>query len=122
MTSEKLAATVDYVSSNRSLRNTTFTSPDGRYAYIVETPFKRTTMTTTLSKRDTQTGHTAVLAILEFKALRSDMVTLQGAQPVPVKQWLPRKNFGWYVTSWSINIFSQSEFALYCPAHASTPI
>lgn len=92
-----LSVTLDFVSENKSLRNTTFTSPDGRTVYVVETPFKFfANKPSTLSMRDTEKGRTTLLATLDFRCMGSDTVTFEGHQPLLIRQWMPKGRFGFF--------------------------
>lgn len=96
MALSKLPVTVDFVSKNRSLHNTTFTSPDGRDVFVIET-LRRCwpdNFSSTVSMRDPQSGQTILLAKLEFKPFSADLLTFKQQQPVAVKKWMPRGRFG----------------------------
>lgn len=95
MALNKLPPTMDFISDNKSLRNTTFASPDGATIFIIDTPNKHAlTKLSTISSRDTQSDRTTLLATLEFKLFGADMLTFKDQEPVFVKDWIPRGAFG----------------------------
>lgn len=87
-----------YECTNKSLQNTTITSPDGRTSYIIETPvkwFKNTTTTISALDREKDGSTPRVIASVDWKCWSPDVVTFadQSQSPRLLKELLPKK---WY--------------------------
>lgn len=91
-----------YTCSNKSISNTTITSPDGRTSYIIETPvkwFKAKPTTLYIVNRDKEGESTAPqeVATINWKCFKPDLVTFAGQEPIRVKEVFPRRWYTWWV-------------------------
>ncbi|KAF8319941.1 hypothetical protein DL93DRAFT_2074236 [Clavulina sp. PMI_390] len=94
-----IPSTVTFQCSNKSLRNTVITSPDGQTSYIIETPLGWLPHPSTLSKRvpgKVETDPvTQQVATVEWRYWTADKVLVDGKEPTSVNVYFPRKWYNW---------------------------
>jgi len=89
-----------YACSNKSLRNTTITSPDGRTSYTIETEvklFRHKPTTLYIVNRDEE-GESSTrqeVATITWKCFKPDLVTFANQEPIRVKDLFPRRWYTW---------------------------
>ena len=91
---------VVYECSNKSLRNTTITSPDGRTVYIIETHVKLfrnkpTTLRVINHDEDEENPVLQEIATIKWRCFRPDLLMFVNQDPVRVKDVYPKRWYTW---------------------------
>lgn len=87
---EKSSA-VEYTFSNKSLQNTTIHGPSGEHLYTIETPHGCWGSHPTSLLRVTPSGGLEVVASIDWRLFKLDMLTLADETVTPVREVMPKQ-------------------------------